>query len=607
MGNDKLRIAVVALDKCKPNKCKLECKTSCPVVRMGKICINVDRKSSKAEISEKLCIGCGICVKKCPYNAIKIVNLPLTENLKLIHQFGKNSFRLFGLPVPKQGQILGLIGSNGIGKSTILKILSGDLKPNLGFYENPVGENEIKKVFRGGELQMYLNLLYKKELKVLMKPQYIDTLSTIFKCSLGEILNKKNQKKNLEQVEKKLEIEKLKERQISELSGGELQRLAVSLVLIQETDVLLIDEFTSYLDIKQKIQTARLIKESVIQDNKMFIITTEHDLTIADFLSDYICCIYGDSGAYGIVSMPYSVREGLNVFLAGFIPIENIRFREITIDFSNLKGDMKKNLTVQKPVFIYNELKKNLNNFKLNIQPGKLSESEVVILLGENGSGKTTFIKILAGFLKPDEGELFQTKLSVSYKPQKISPNFNGTVEELILKKLGNLQFDNDFKEIVMKPLKLEKLEKKELKYLSGGELQRIAICICLGKKSELYLIDEPSAYLDSEERINISRVIKKFIQHYRKVCFIVEHDLLMGIYLGDKIIVFTGSPSINSTANSPLSVGEGVNKFLKELDITFRRDSISFRPRINKSDSVKHREQKKKGNFCFNYFAHTR
>ena len=600
MGNDKIRIAVISLDKCKPSKCKLECKTNCPVVRMGKICISVERKSSKAEISEKLCVGCGICIKKCPYSAIKIINLPLTDHLKLIHQYGKNSFRLFGLPIPKQGQILGLIGSNGIGKSTVLKILSGDLKPNLGLYEIPSNENGFKKIIKGGELFLYFSLLYKNELKVLLKPQYIDTLATIFNCTLWEVLNKKNQKNNLNEIEKKLQINQLRGRKINELSGGELQRFAVSLILIQDSDALLIDEFTSYLDIKQKIQTAKLIKDVIVQNSKMFIITTEHDLTITDFLSDYVCCMYGASGAYGIVSMPYSVREGLNIFLSGFIPVENIRFREDVIDFSNLKCDLKKNLILQKPVFTYNELKKNFINFNLLVEPGKICEAEIIILLGENGSGKTTFIKMIAGILKPDEGEIFSNKLQVSYKPQKISPDFHGTVGELLSKKLGNFQFNNEFKEIVLKPLKIERLETKEVKNLSGGELQRIAICICLAKESALFLIDEPSAYLDSEERINVSRVLKKFTQHFGKICFIVEHDLLMGIYLGDKVIVFTGQTSINCTANSPLSLGEGVNKFLKELDITFRRDSISFRPRINKLDSVKHKEQKKKGQFLF-------
>jgi len=285
--------------------------------------------------------------------------------------------------------------------------------------------------------------------------------------------------------------------------------LAICLTLIQNADVLLIDEFTSYLDIKQKIQAAKLIKETIIKNDKIFIITTEHDLSIVDFLSDQICCVYGHSGAYGIVSMPYSVREGLNIFLSGFIPSENIRFRGTAIDFSNLKGDFKTTAPL-KPVLIYDEVKKQLNNFNLTVKPGKISNSDIIVLLGENGTGKTTFVKMLAGFVKTDAGETFQAKFQVSYKPQKISPDYEGTVEELLSKKLGNLHFDIDFKEVVLKPLRLETLYQKKIKNLSGGELQRVAISICLGKKSELYLIDEPSAYLDSEERIGVSKVIKK-------------------------------------------------------------------------------------------------
>ena len=600
MGNEKLRIAVVSPDKCKPNKCNLECKIYCPVVRMGKLCIDVNKKDKKAEISENLCIGCGICVKKCPFKAIKIINLPISKNLKLVHQYGNNTFRLFGLPIPKQGAILGLIGSNGIGKSTILKILGGNLKPNLGEYENPPSEKEIKNIFKGKEIQLYLNLLYKKNLKVVLKPQYVDTLGTIFKCSMAEILEKKDQRKNLLEITDRLDIQKIMERQIEELSGGELQRFALSLSLIQKADVFLLDEFTSYLDIKQKIQAAKLIKEVMIKNDKTYIITTEHDLTIVDFLSDNICIVYGNSGAYGIVSLPYSVREGLNIFLSGFISTENIRFRDTVIDFSNLGSNIENSIELQGPLFNYNKLKKSFDDFKLSIHPGKISKSEIIVLLGENGTGKTTFIKILAGLIEPDDGEFLKNVFIVSYKPQKISPDFKGTVGSFLTKKLGNLQFDVNFKEIVLKPLKLEKLESREINKLSGGELQKVALCCCLAKKSDLYLIDEPSAYLDSEERINISRIIKKFTYHYGKICFIVEHDILMGMYLGNKVIVFSGTPSKSSTANSPVGMGEGINNFLKEIDITFRRDPVNLRPRINKLNSAKHNDQKKRGEYLF-------
>merc|ERR1712110_194649 len=152
----------------------------------------------------------------------------------------------------------------------------------------------------------------------------------------------------------------------------------------------------------------------------------------------------------------------------------------------------------------------------------------------------------------------------------------------------------------VMRPLKMDALMDQEVQNLSGGELQRVAMTLCLGKPADVYLIDEPSAYLDSEQRLACAKVIKRFILHAKKTGFVVEHDFIMATYLADRVIVFEGQASVDTLANSPQPLLSGMNKFLGQLEITFRRDPNNFRPRINKLDSIKDCEQKLSGNYFF-------
>lgn len=120
-------------------------------------------------------------------------------------------------------------------------------------------------------------------------------------------------------------------RDISQLSGGELQRTAIMIVAMQNVGIYMFDEPSSYLDVKQRIKAAKTIRSVVNGDN--YIIVVEHDLATLDYLSDFVCCLYGEPTAYGVVTMPFGVREGINIFLAGFVPSENMRFRDEELTF----------------------------------------------------------------------------------------------------------------------------------------------------------------------------------------------------------------------------------------------------------------------------------
>ena len=602
MEETSLRIAIINLDKCKPKNCSLECKRKCPINIRGKMCIEVVKESKMSQISESLCIGCGICVKQCPFNAISIINLPKEfEKQVPIHRYGPNQFKLFGLPTPRPNQVLGLVGSNGMGKSTALKILSGQ-KPNLSRYDQPPNWDEVLLHFKGTELQHYFTKLIEDKLIAKIKPQYVDQIPKILNGKVGDILKSKCDNNNLDLICQQLDLTLLFNRQIQELSGGELQRFAIATLCIQNIDIYLFDEPSSYLDIKQRLKAANVIRSmvgNVNDDKQKYVVVIEHDLSVLDYLSDYICVLWGVPGVYGSVTMPFSVANGINIFLDGFVPTENLRFRKEELTFK-ITDNVEREDVKRHNYYKYPNMTKTLKDFTLTVEGGSFTDSEIIVLLGENGTGKTTFIRLLAGLLHPDNG-VIMPELKISCKPQKINPKSDLTVRNLLFQNVGTSWQHPQFQTDVFKPMNIEELLDHNVKTLSGGELQRVAIVLALGKPADIYLIDEPSAYLDSEQRIIAAKVIKRFILHSRKTAFIVEHDFIMATYLADRIIVYNGIPSVNCTASEPQNLVTGMNKFLKQLDVTLRRDKTNFRPRINKNQSQMDVKQKHEGN----YFHH--
>ncbi|MCK4270130.1 MAG: ATP-binding cassette domain-containing protein, partial [Methanogenium sp.] len=229
-----MRIAVVHKDRCHSRKCGTECILYCPRVRTGDETIIIGDEKI-AVISEELCVGCGICVKKCPFGAIDIVSLP--EELEHpTHRYGKNGFALYGMATPVEGKVTGILGANGIGKSTAVKILSGQIVPNLGNTEGEASWGDILKTFAGTELYDYLRMVSEGRIKAALKPQYIDYIPKAFKGKVRDLLISTDERGMSEYYIEKLNITTVLDRNISDLSGGELQRVAIAACLSKDAD-----------------------------------------------------------------------------------------------------------------------------------------------------------------------------------------------------------------------------------------------------------------------------------------------------------------------------------------------------------------------------------
>jgi len=583
-----VRVAVLDEDRCKPRHCGRVCYRFCPPVRSKIEAIQFE--NDKPLVVEALCVGCGICVKKCPFKALSIVNLPDELEEECSHRFGPNTFKLFRLPIPSSGVVVGLLGQNGIGKTTALKILSGETKLNLGNYEEAPDWPQLVRHFRGSTLQEYFQRLSDDELKVVHKPQYVDKIPRVVSGRAGDLLEKVDEQSRLKHLSEQLELHTIWDRPINVLSGGELQRVAIAATICREADVYLFDEPSSYLDVKQRLQAARAIRS--LREAGKTVIVAEHDLAILDYLSDQICIFYGMPGVYGIISHVHGVRVGINIYLEGFIPDENVRFRKEPIIF-HVKPPAAGE-TAGEMLLKWGEMKKSYEEFKLSVEPGEAKRGEVIGILGPNGIGKTTFVKLLAGIEKPNEKSPPQHMLTISYKPQYISAEYKGTVEDL-LRSIAKKDFASSwYRSEILQPLSVQPVLDRDVAELSGGELQKVAIAACLSREAELYLLDEPSAYLDVEERLSMARTIRRVVESRNVTAFVVEHDVVAQDFIADRLMIFAGEPGIYGVANPPTKLREGMNTFLREMKVTFRRDPTTKRPRVNKEGSKLDRHQKK-------------
>ena len=554
--------------------------------------IVIDKKTKKPILSEELCSGCGICTNRCPFNAVSIINLPEALD-DPVHRYGQNMFELFGLPNIKEGSVVGILGPNGIGKSTIIRMFSGELKPNLGKYDEDVSWKEVISYFKGSQLQSYFKTLSKGELKVVHKPQMVDLLPKFVKGNVQKLMESVDERGAMDEIMESLELKPILSRDVSKLSGGELQRVAIAAAALREADFYYFDEPTSWLDVRQRLNAVKVIRKLAEAGKSVMVI--EHDLAALDAISDYVHILYGQPGAYGVVSQMRGVRVGINSYINGFLREENVRFRKQPIVFDVKPPAIEIEAEV---IADYSSLKKSYNGFSLEADQGQVQHDEIITAFGPNGIGKTTFAKILAGVTKPDQGKI-NKKVTIAYKPQYLVSDFDGTVEELLLTTAPSYG-TNMFKTEILKPFSLEALMDKDVDELSGGELQRLSVAVTLSRDAEIYLFDEPTAFLDVEQRLKAAKAIKRVIESRNAAAIIIDHDIVFIDYISDRAMVFNGEPGVKGHASSPVNLRSAMNSFLSSVGITFRRDKETKRPRVNKFESYLDREQKEKGEYYY-------
>lgn len=583
------RIAIVHKERCNPKGCGgYLCMRMCPMNRQGLECKTIDPVDQKVRINPELTsAACSICQNCCPFGAISIINLPEELTKQPVHQYGVNGFHLYNLPTPTFGKVVGILGRNGIGKSTAIKILAGALKPNLG-KDKDASMTELLAYFKGTEAQGFFERLAKGDIKVSYKPQQIDTLQKAGKGKVKDLLKKIDETGKLNDVVKALDLDVVLENDLATVSGGEMQRIAIAATVLKKADLYIFDEPSSYLDIKQRIRVANFIKDLATPETAILVV--EHDLIILDFMTDLVHIMFGEEGTYGIVGVPKVTRNAINTYLDGYIKEQNVRFRDHALTFFARPPGSKK---LGRALTGWKEMSKKLDKFSLTIKHGDVHANSVVGVLGENGIGKTTFVKMLAGVIKPDSGDV-ENKIKVAYKPQYLDSGSEELVSIALQEAIGKYEVS------LIRPLDLKRLLLKPMNTLSGGELQRVAIAHCLSQDAELFLLDEPSAYLDVEQRAAVAKAIKEIADQRGITVLVVDHDLLFMDYLADELMVFTGKPARDGVAEGPFPMEEGMNAFLKAIDVTLRRDEESKRPRINKPESRLDREQKSTGKLYY-------
>ncbi len=433
-----------------------------------------------------------------------------------------------------KGELILITGPTAAGKTTLCMALSGVLKHetdgksfgHLSFKKRPVGSyNGI------AELSKHIAMVFDDADSQLI---FTSVTEEIASGTGSKFLDESEIEKRVSTVLSLCGISNLSERQPNMLSGGQKQRVAIAAALAMDTDVIILDEPTSELDVKATEKIISILKG--LRDNGKTVIVVDHSI----------------EGYRGVADRVYELKEGKILKSGDFEAIypEPQGTLCALYDESDLKTYVPEKGI--EPVISVKEVTKNYGDVKalggvnFDIFPG-----EFVALLGENGSGKTTLVKHFNGLIRPDSGTI------------KIGPYEVSSATTIDLVKQAGLVFQNpdtmlfadtareeisfglintgktDNEETIREVLDMVGLSGREEAYprhFSRGERQRLAVAAIIAMKPSIIILDEPTTGLDEEESDHVMKLMKK-LQKQGHTIIMVTHNMRIAKEYSDRII----------------------------------------------------------------------
>ncbi len=427
----------------------------------------------------------------------------------------------------KKGEFIVLSGNSGCGKTTVVRLING-LIPNYykGKLEGNVeinGENitrdsisltakKVGSVFQNPRSQFF-NVNTSSELAFPLENRGVEV------SIIQERINR---------IVKELKIEDLVDRNLFKLSGGEKQKIACGSVAVSDTDIVVLDEPSSNLDIFA-IEKLRILLKNWKEQGKTIIIAEQRLYFLRD-LADRMIVMKN-----GKINCELS-KEDMNK-----ISVEQIKHMGLrTLDMGELKS--KKNISTYEEKLVIENLKFRYprTNYGISIDHAEIKKGSIVAVIGKNGAGKTTFAKCMCGLnkkckgvLKTETGEYNnKTRLKNCYmvmqdvNHQLFMESIYDEVELSLQgkKKINEKEAYIQVKEI-LKDFDLSDYGEKHPMALSGGQKQRVAIAAAVASNREVLILDEPTSGLDYLRMIQVAEYLKK-ISKLGRTIFIITHDL---------------------------------------------------------------------------------